>query len=514
MKRQPVSWSAAAIAGLAAAALAGFGVVHGTYAAGGSDSSCYALMAEAFAAGTLQPTSGLAAHVPWPDATRTFAPGGFLPSPTRPGAAAPVCAPGFSLLLAPLVMAGGRDALFLLTPIAGALLVWMTFLAGRMVGGPVAGAMSAVLVASSAPVLYQVVQPMNDIATAALWMSAFWALLGRRWGLAGVFGGLALLVRPNLLPLGAVATAFVVLNGNGVGRFVAGCLPFAAAVLFLNGALYGSPLHTGYGSPGQLFSISHIGINAARYGRWLVETHTPFPLLASAAPFLVPREKRTNVLLACGFIVANFGVYFVYTPFEDWSYLRFVLFAIALLIVLASAASVAIVHRLTPPPGGSPVAGYLAISILAIGVAGYSLRAARDRYAFDLHFLEQRYRAAGLVVRDRLPPDAVVVSVWDSGAVRFHGRKEALLWDGLEPGALDENLSWLAQSGRRPYLLLESWEEPLFRSRFSGHSNIGKLDWPPRYEIDRKVRIYDPRDRDRFLAGERIDTEFVWPLKD
>ena len=108
----------------------------------------------------------------------------------------------------------------------------------------------------------------------------------------------------------------------------------------------------------------------------------------------------------------------------------------------------------------------------------------------------------------------VIVAVWDSGAVRFHGRKEALLWDALEPAALDRSLSWLEQSGRQPYLLLESWEEPLFRSRFGPYSSAGKLDWPPRYEVDRKVRIYDPRDRDRFLAGERIDTEFVWPLKD
>ena len=34
---------------------------RGTYAAGGSDSSCYALMADAFASGRLQPSSALAA---------------------------------------------------------------------------------------------------------------------------------------------------------------------------------------------------------------------------------------------------------------------------------------------------------------------------------------------------------------------------------------------------------------------------------------------------------------------
>ena len=197
--------ASAAIALAAALAVAAVGFVRGTYAAGGSDSSCYALMADAFATGHLQPTSALAAHVPWPDAPKTFTPGGFVVSETNPSASAPVCAPGFSLLLAPLITIGGLDAIFILTPIAGALLVWLTFVAGRAMAGPLAGAMAAVLVAASPAMLYQVVQPMNDVTTAALWMATFVALLRRRWMLAGVCCGLALLVRPNLLPLAIVA---------------------------------------------------------------------------------------------------------------------------------------------------------------------------------------------------------------------------------------------------------------------------------------------------------------------
>src|SRR5436190_21462812 len=64
----------------AAVSLAVIGVRYGTYAAGGSDSSCYALMAEAFASGRLQPSSALISEVPWPDAQKTFTPGGFSPS--------------------------------------------------------------------------------------------------------------------------------------------------------------------------------------------------------------------------------------------------------------------------------------------------------------------------------------------------------------------------------------------------------------------------------------------------
>jgi hypothetical protein len=118
-----------------------------------------------------------------------------------------------------------------------------------------------------------------------------------------------------------------------------------------------------------------------------------------------------------------------------------------------------------------------------------------------------------MVVRDRLPAGAVVFSEWDSGAVRFHGRKEALTWQGLDPPWLDRSLAWLDEQGRQPYILLESWEEPGFRTRFGNHSDIGKLDWPPKYEIDRTVRIYDPKDRARYDRGERVDTEYLWPLR-
>ena len=48
------------LAVIIAIALAAFGVVRGTWAVGGSDSSCYALMAKAFAEGDLQPVSAIA----------------------------------------------------------------------------------------------------------------------------------------------------------------------------------------------------------------------------------------------------------------------------------------------------------------------------------------------------------------------------------------------------------------------------------------------------------------------
>ena len=142
-------------------------------------------MADAFAAGAAAADERPRRAGAVARCAEDFTPGGFVTSETNPSASAPVCAPGFSVLLAPLIAVGGLDAIFLLTPIAGALLVWLTFVAGRAIAGPLAGAMAAVLIASSPAMLYQVVQPMNDVTTAALWMATFAALLRAALGARG-----------------------------------------------------------------------------------------------------------------------------------------------------------------------------------------------------------------------------------------------------------------------------------------------------------------------------------------
>jgi hypothetical protein len=501
--------AAVAVAVAAACSLAAVGISRGTYAAGGSDSSCYALMAASFASGKLQPSSELASEVPWPDATKSFAPGGFIASRFDSTAAAPVCAPGFSLLLAPLLKFGGERAMFALTPISGALLVLLTYVAAARLGGPLAGSIASVLVAVSPTVLYQVVQPMNDVTTAALWMGVFVSLAAEKWALAGVWCGVALLVRPNLVPLAAISATYVAWQAQAGTRwrFFIAALPFVLVVLTLNAEIYGGMLRTGYGAVGNLFSASVFSGNASRYFRWLMATETPFILLGLTAPFVVDLRKLPQVFLALALVAATCAIYFAYTPFDDWSYLRFLLPAIALLLVLSSVVTVRVAERLGPRAG--PM---LSAAITAV-VAVFCLRAANDRLAFALHALEQRYRSAGLVARDQLPERAALLTTWDSGAIRFHARKEAIVWDAIDPAWLDRGIAWLSEHERPPYVLLESWEEPRFRARFAEQSTFGRLDWPPKYEIDRVVRIYDPADRARFWRGEHVTTEYVWPLR-
>ncbi|MDP2055303.1 MAG: hypothetical protein Q8L75_16820, partial [Acidobacteriota bacterium] len=531
-------WSAA-LALIMALGLATFGVTRGTGAVGGSDSSCYGLMAEAFGTGQWQPASALAVEAPWPDASRTLAPGGFIPSPVRPDAASPVCAPGFSVLMAPFYAIGGRDAIFAVTPIAAFVLVWCAFVLANRLAGGLAGVSAAALTASSPIVLFQTVQPMNDIATAALWLAALAVATVRlkpdatlmpepdvvsglsRTGsdvasgfsrtslLAGVLIGIAILVRPNLAPLAVIVAAMQWRPGQPIpwrstGLMVAGALPGVAAWLWLNQVLYGSPVGSGYGRLDQLFSLSNVASNLSSYGRAFYQTQTVFPVIALAAPFLLAGESRRVALWLLAAAAVVFGIYLPYRPHPEWWYLRFLIPAIVLLLVVACSVAVRVAD-------GARMRGVVAIGTVMLALLGLRVAGARDVLA--LQALEGRYRETANLVAERLPPNAVLIAVWQSGSVRFHAGREAVLWDSLEPAWLDRAVQWLSANGRVPYILVERREEAEFRDRFRGHADIGSLDWPPRFNIGGQARIFDPADRVRYLAGEEYPTENTRPAR-
>ena len=493
------------IAVAAALALAAFGLVRGTWAAGGSDSSCYALMAKSFAAGELQPSLPLAATAPWPDAARTFAPGGFIPSPLQPDAASPICAPGMSVLMAPLAALFGHDAIFWLTPIAAAVLVMAAYVIARQLAGGKAGATAAILVATSPIVLFQTVQPMNDILTAALWLTAI--ALGRWSAIAGVVIGIAILVRPNLAPAAVVLAAIPFIQPRALDQrlrslalMIAGALPGVVALLWLNRALYGSALGSGYGAAGELFSIRYLNDNLANYGRAAFATQHVLPVIGLLAPFVLSGLPRRGSWLLLAFAAVVTMPYLVYQPFPEWWYLRFLIPALVVMLILASAAGVHLLAR-------ARMGGVVPIVVVVLGILG--VRAAGDRQVLALQEMEGRFRETGALVRERLPANAVFVTVWQSGSMRFHAGREALLWDSLDPAWLDRAITWLGSQGLQPYLLIERREEPDFRARFRDRSDVGRLDWPPRFDLNREVRIFDPADRQRFLAGEKYATENI-----
>jgi hypothetical protein len=493
------------------------GIRWGTFAAGGSDSYCYVHQAHAWATGQLRVVDPLALEAPWPDAPLTFAPAGHIPSPIVRGATAPICPAGLSLAMVPFVWAGeaGRvGKVFVVVPLFGVLLVWSTYALGARFSRRV-GLASALLLACSPAFLFQLMQPMSDVPAAALWgLATATATSGKRRSafLAGLASSAAIVVRPNLLPMGVVLGLFLLFRPERLWRdrardaamFAAASLPGCLLVAIVQTMFYGSPLHSGYGTLSTLFAAGHIVPNAIRYVTWMWQSHGFVWLLALAAPFLLPGWLTTLLL---SLVIVNVACYLPYAEFNDWWYLRFLLPAMAILLVMAMAVVDAVLRLWRKPVWLARGPNREGVIVFAIVFCVFFIREARARSVFDLQRFEARYERAGLYVDSHLPPDALVVTSWESGSIRYYGHRNTMVWDALDPTWLDRAIAYVRMRGYEPYLLLERWEEPAFRQRFAG-STIAKLDWPPAAEIAGQVRIYRPDDRERYLQGISVPTEY------
>jgi hypothetical protein len=504
---------AAPAAAAAAAVAVATGLVWGTFVAGGSDSYCYLNQAELFTRGDVRDFEPFATDPAWPGNVWSFAPAGHKPAGGAPGFYVPICPAGYPFLLAAARMMFGRTAMFWVTPLMGGMAVYLAFLLGRRAAGPAAGLLAAMLTASSPIVLYQIVQPMNDVPAAAMWSAALVLALserrgdGRRAILAGVVTGLALTIRPNLVPLAgvvALAAAFAPRGRTMRQRFAVlvsfglATVPGVAVVMAVQTAMYGSPLSSGYGDLSALFSSSNVIPNLLRYPRWLIEVHTPAIAAAAAAPFLLRPESRRPASWLLAFAAATFAVYLPYVVFDAWWYLRFVLPAIPPLLALTSAVIVELLRRIRPD------ARVLAFCAVSIVLPALFVTAAVRREAFLLKHHEWRFRSAGEYVAT-LPRNAALITGHHTGSVRFYSGRTSAGWGDIERGRLDDAIQFLRQKGLKPYLLFEEWEEAAFRQRFSG-DRLGALNWPPTADIDRYVRIYDPDDYERYRRGEGVET--------
>lgn len=493
----------------------------GSHVAGGSDSYCYVHQAGVWAealtfSGPLQPIEPLVAEVPWPDAALTFTPVGHAPSPTVPGAIVPVCPSGLSIVMAPLVAAGGPRAAFLVLPFFAALLVLATYAAGARFGIPV-GLGAAVLIAASPIFLYQSVQPMSDVPAAALWVTAVACATGtgrRRLVLAGLAASGAILMRPNLLPLGVVIGAFLLARPERTWRqrfeeavtYASACAPGCAAVALIQWTFFGSPFSSGYGSFDSLFTTATMWPNLTRYASWLWQSHTAFIVLAFAAPLLLPGALSTTML---AMFAVNLLLYLPYLVFEDWSFLRFLLPTIPLLLILLVAVVESALRRAGPVRPARALRSHAALALVVAGLAWLFVAEARQGNAFRLQAMEARFERAGEFVGERLPGNAIVLAAWETGSVRFYGGRKTIDWTALEPAWLERAIADLRTRGYEPFLLFERSEESAFRERFAAASPLGALDWPPAYEVAAQVRIFRPDDRDRFLTGALPPTEYV-----
>ena len=406
----------------------------GTYAAGGADSFGYLSQAKLFAQGRLTGTMPRHKGFDWPDVPATLTPLAYTRNAV-PDVLVPVYPPGLSLMMAPLTLIHANAA-FLLVPLCAALTVWLTVVLGRELTEPSAGVLGALLVAVSPTFLLQAAQPMSDVPVAALWLSAL--VLARRPSpaaaiLAGVASSLAILVRPNLAPLlllvaAACATGRrapdrpAVASSRGNPRLaraiwlLLAAMPGVVALGAIQAVRYGSPLGSGYGSFDDLFALSNVAPNLARYPRWMTETHTPLIWLWLLAPLsfrLLDRGARAFGWILYSFAVAVVLAYLPYVYFQpdEWMYTRFLLPALPVMTVLTALVLLSAARRIAPR---APVA---TAAVVCAVVAALSIRSAASLAVFGMREGEQKYPRVGGFVREQLPATAFVMAAQHSGSI-------------------------------------------------------------------------------------------------
>lgn len=452
------------------------GLRFGSDVAGGSDSSGYLSQARQLAAGHLSEPTPLKAAFTWPDVESTLTPLGYVRAP-QPGRIVATYPPGLPLLMAAVFPFGVRAA-YLLVPLFGALLVYFTWRAGYLLGDSLAGAMAALLLSLSPTFLLQVIQPMSDVPAAACWAAAIvCASREAKKGalIAGIFTGLAVMIRPNLAPLSVIGLALIAARRDDrarrLGLFLVPVAAMTGLLLAIQAVRYGSPFVSGYSNAGNLFSIASIGDNLRRYPRWITSTHTPLIWLCVAAPFAW-RSARTQPLFVAltALIAGTWSAYLPYAAFQpdEWFYTRFLLPAIPFMLLLSCGVMIAAIRR--APQAVRPV-----LTVVLTLLLGAALARASTPIVAGTALSEQRYEEAGTFVRDSLPPDAVVLAAQHSGSVRFYSNRIIVRWDRASPADLDAIIAAIRAAGSSPFLVVDAPEMPDFRQRFAGQRAVGGL---------------------------------------
>jgi 4-amino-4-deoxy-L-arabinose transferase-like glycosyltransferase len=410
------------------------------------------------------------------------------------GAQAPTYPPGLPMLMAvPYALADVDGATAVLIASA-AIATWAT----GMVTGGVAGIMAAAFLAFAPVFLYQSIQPMSDVPVTAAWMLCF--LLVRRDKskgvslLAGTVCAVAVLIRPNLAPL-----AIVPFIASTTRRWFAAPVIVAGLFIgFIQLSWYGSPFRSGYGTAEELFSISNIIPNAARYASWLVAT-SPVLFIALFGFVRVRQDRHARALIVFALLVIV--SYLIYAVFDQWSYLRFLLPALAVFAVFAAIELQAWIER-------CPVAMRLPLFLtLVVSVSAYGLFVARAFETFKLAEQFKRVEQVGEFLKGYYSERPVVISGEQSGAIRYYTLMPIVRWEAATPETLRAAITAIERSGHSTYVALDAWENEPFLAKFKDLPAVA-LDWPPMLEAgtSHRTRVWKLADRGRFLKGEHIET--------
>ena len=468
------------------------GARFGSDVASGADSYGYVTQAEMLADGHLRRAeSALAPAATWPNGRRSLTPLGWLPA--EAGSMVPVYPPGY-----PLLMAGARlihaQWMFAVVPLAGAATLLAVIFLARAIGRSDVGVAAAILLASSPAFLMSLVVPMSDMPATAAWAVATALALGHspradqrgtpnaeRSGIshawsaigAGAAGGLALLIRPNLLPLSIGILLLASTQGSDRRQrwvrlliVATGLAAGAGLVAAFQWAYYGSATANGYGRMADLFELRHWRTNVLQFSDWLFTTHPRIVLVASVVGAVLTPPRATPASRLLWLPGLTFACYVLYLPFDNWTYLRFLLPAFPVLMLWAAIGMRHVVSYLR-----EPLPSYaFALTVAWCALAG--VHEARVRNVFANAASVERFRSISLEVAKVIPPRSVVVTREFSGSLQYYAHVDTLRWDWLDASGLEQAVSALQSQERQVFALLDLRSEA---PDFEKHHDPGVL---------------------------------------
>ena len=490
---QGMRYLSALVAIVIAVGVVRFGLTYRTGVASGVDSYGYVSAVDLWRNGNLHISQPFARQLPWPEANAKAAPLGYRPAARdEAGEIVPVYSAGLPLIMAAFKQIGGYRAVFWVVPIFAGLFVLASWGIGRHIGGELVGLGAAVLTAFSPVMLFMSLWPMTDVPVASAWALATWAVLGSsraRVITGGLLAGLALLIRPNLVFVGAAMGLWVLLRDLRRGKlhplpdtitFALAAAPGLLAVLAINHALFGSPFVSGYGTLGSVLHAANFVPNVQRYTSWFIESQTPVALLGLiplALPLQLPflwrdRTRAMDVMLLTLMAVGTLACFLFFMPLDEWWYLRF-------LMPMWPGVFTGCAWLLL---GGRPW-WRIAIGVVVIGLmAQAGVRYAEQRRITDALEGERRFVRAAQLTRDRTEPNSVIFAMEHAGSVRFYGERMSMRFDLFfkYPEWREPAVRFLSDHGAHPYLLLDEWEIAQWTQKF-GPPNmkvVFELQWP------------------------------------
>ena len=409
-------------------------------------------------------SNGRLAHPEWIDTTyfpaSASVPLGYLYAADAAPTALALYPPGTSLHMAGVRALFGDWAMYLVSPIAALALVMGTYAMGKAWFSEATGTMAALLMAVNPVLLAQATVPMSDTLSAAYWTWSLTLAVNARARVqvcAGVLAGLAIIVRPNLAPLamGPVAAALMTSGVAGMTRLTLACAPLVAFLGWHQYHLYGAVLATGYGSTAQLFSPSYVGENARRYTAWLARTSSPLPLtgfMIEAVGIAVRRQFAIVPLVILA--VLNATIYLLYQPWPAWTFTRFLLPALPILMLMAVAAA----HRVTVR---SPV---IFTALVAV-VFGWQLAFAQASELRVGHEALSRFKELGTALASQHLKRQPVITRSHSGSLRHYAGAHTYRWDQISTTELRDGITRARAAGLTPLIVDDSDDRADFEQR-------------------------------------------------